>query len=95
VMNTNTQNPTSFFGITGGQTFIRDAFIQDGSITNAKIGDYICSTNYVMGQIGWAIFKNGGFEMNGQGAGQARIAINNSAVKLYHPNGVLAINLSV
>ncbi|MEB0226246.1 phage tail protein [Pseudomonas sp. 10S4] len=95
VMNTNTQNPTSFFGITGGQTFIRDAFIQDGSITNAKIGDYICSTNYVMGQTGWAIFKNGGFEMNGQGAGSARIAINNSSVKLYHPNGVLAINMSV
>ncbi|UZE14812.1 phage tail protein [Pseudomonas sp. B21-053] len=95
VMNTNTQNPTSFFGITGGQTFIRDAFIQDGSITNAKIGDYICSTNYQFGLTGWAIFKNGGFEMNGQGAGQARIAINNSSVKLYHSNGNLAINLSV
>ncbi|UZE12796.1 phage tail protein [Pseudomonas sp. B21-053] len=95
VMNTNTQNPISFFGITGGQTFIRDAFIQDGSITNAKIGDYICSTNYQFGLTGWAIFKNGGFEMNGQGAGQARIAINNSSVKLYHSNGNLAINLSV
>lgn len=87
--------PVSPFAVSGGQTFIRDAFIQDGTITNAKIGDYIASTNYVFGQTGWAIFKNGGFEMNGQGAGQARIAINNSAVKLYHPNGVLAINLSV
>ncbi|MDI2594120.1 phage tail protein [Pseudomonas sp. 681] len=87
--------PVSPFAVSGGQTFIRDAFIQDGTITNAKIGDYICSTNYVPGQTGWAIFKNGGFEMNGQGAGQARLAINNNSVKLYHPNGNLAINMSV
>jgi hypothetical protein len=33
--------------------------------------------------------------MNGQGAGQARLAINNNSVKLYHPNGNLAINMSV
>lgn len=31
--------------------FIRDAFIQDGSITNAKIGSYIRSSNYVAGQV--------------------------------------------
>ncbi|MFJ7792339.1 phage tail protein [Pseudomonas sp. NPDC096950] len=86
---------SSPFAVTGGQVFIRSAFIQDGTITNAKIGDYIASTNYVFGQTGWAIFKNGGFEMNGQGTGQARIAITNSSVKLYHPNGVLAINMSV
>ncbi|KAA0995428.1 DUF1983 domain-containing protein [Pseudomonas sp. ANT_J12] len=86
---------SSPFAVTGGQVFIRSAFIQDGTITNAKIGDYIASTNYVVNQTGWAIFKNGGFEMNGQGAGQARIAINNNSVKLYHPNGVLAINMSV
>lgn len=83
------------FAVQGGQVFMNSAFIQDGTITNAKIGDYICSTNYVMNQTGWAIFKNGGFEMNGQGAGQARLAINNSSVKLYHSNGNLAINLSV
>jgi predicted phage tail protein len=83
------------FAVQGGQVFMNSAFIQDGTITNAKIGDYISSTNYVMGQTGWAIFKNGGFEMNGQGAGQARLAINNSSVKLYHSNGNLAINLSV
>lgn len=87
--------PVTPFAVSGGQTFIRDAFIQDGTITNAKIGDYIASTNYVFGQTGWAIFKNGGFEMNGQGAGQARIAINNSSVTLYHSNGKLAINISV
>ncbi|RON43554.1 hypothetical protein BK666_21025 [Pseudomonas frederiksbergensis] len=87
--------PVSPFAVTGNQTFIKEAFIQDGTITNAKIGDFICSTNYVFGQTGWAIFKNGGFEMNGQGAGSSRIAINNSSVKLYHANGALGIDLSL
>jgi len=87
--------PVSPFAVSGGQTFIRDAFIQDGTITNAKIGEYIASTNYVPGKSGWAINKSGGFEMNGQGAGSSRIAITPSSVKLFHPNGVLAIDMSV
>jgi hypothetical protein len=50
-----------------GQVFIRDAFIQDGSITNAKIGNYIRSTNYVAGPggAGWNIDKSGNCEMHG------------------------------
>ncbi|MGY2257122.1 host specificity protein J, partial [Pseudomonas reactans] len=39
--------PVSPFSVTGGQTFISSAFIQDGTITNAKIGEYISSTNYI------------------------------------------------
>ncbi|WPD00406.1 host specificity protein J [Proteus terrae] len=42
-----------------GQLFIRDLFIEDGSITNAKIGDVIQSNNYVAGKSGWIINKNG------------------------------------
>ncbi|WP_337155186.1 phage tail tip fiber protein, partial [Proteus terrae] len=42
-----------------GQMFIRDLFIEDGSITNAKIGDVIQSNNYVAGKSGWIINKNG------------------------------------
>ncbi|QPN88012.1 phage tail tip fiber protein [Proteus vulgaris] len=42
-----------------GQLFIRDLFIEDGSITNAKIGNVIQSNNYVMGKSGWIINKNG------------------------------------
>lgn len=95
VMNTNAQNPELFFAITGGQTFIRSAFIQDGSITTAKIGSVIQSDNYVFGQTGWAIYKTGGFEMNGQQAGQGRMALNSSGLKFYHPNGNIAIDLSV
>lgn len=42
-----------------GQFFIKDAFIEDGSITNAKIGNVIQSNNYVAGKSGWNINKNG------------------------------------
>ena len=42
-----------------GQLFIRDLFIEDGSITNAKIGNVIQSNNYVAGKSGWNINKNG------------------------------------
>ncbi|WIF71362.1 DUF1983 domain-containing protein [Proteus vulgaris] len=42
-----------------GQFFVRDLFIEDGSITNAKIGNVIQSNNYVMGKSGWIINKNG------------------------------------
>ncbi|HBC6054887.1 TPA: host specificity protein, partial [Proteus mirabilis] len=34
-------------------------FIEDGSITNAKIGNVIQSNNYVAGKSGWIINKNG------------------------------------
>ncbi|MBX6428767.1 DUF1983 domain-containing protein, partial [Pseudomonas syringae pv. tomato] len=35
-----------------GQLFLGPTFIQDGTITNAKIGSYISSTNYIAGQLG-------------------------------------------
>ncbi|HEK0786502.1 TPA: DUF1983 domain-containing protein [Proteus mirabilis] len=42
-----------------GQFFVRDLFIEDGSITNAKIGNVIQSNNYAAGKSGWIINKNG------------------------------------
>jgi hypothetical protein len=42
-------NYQAAFFVYNGQVFIRDALIQDGSITNAKIGNYIRSSNYVAG----------------------------------------------
>ncbi|EPM8735307.1 host specificity protein J [Escherichia coli] len=52
------------FVIQNGQTFIRDSFIQDGTIENAKIGNYIQSNNYVGGSSGWRITKDGASEFN-------------------------------
>ncbi|HCT8723691.1 TPA: DUF1983 domain-containing protein [Proteus mirabilis] len=42
-----------------GQLFVRDLFIEDGSITNAKIGNVIQSNNYLNGRPSWIINKNG------------------------------------
>ncbi|MGX4845673.1 phage tail protein [Enterobacter cloacae] len=48
------------FVIQNGQTFIRDTFIQDGTISNAKIGSYIQSSTWDgSGNVGWHINKSG------------------------------------
>ncbi len=52
------------FVIQNGQTFIRDSFIQDGTISNAKIGNFIQSNNYVAGSAGWKLDKAGDAELN-------------------------------
>lgn len=57
-------NTFSPWAVVNGQTFIADGFIQDGSITNAKIGNYIQSSNWVAGKTGWHINKDGGAEFN-------------------------------
>lgn len=78
------------FVIQNGQTFIRDTFIQDGTITNAKIGAYIQSSNYIVGTLGWMIDKNGTIEINGGVAGQGRLVITNNRIISYDQYGRLA-----
>lgn len=50
------------FVVQNDQVFMNNALIQDGSITNAKIGNVIQSNNYTAGEQGWMINKNGGSE---------------------------------
>ena len=64
VMSGSGSNVYSPFAIVNGQVFISDAFIQDGSIDNAKIGQYIQSNVYTPGSVGWHINKNGNSEFN-------------------------------
>ncbi|MBB6287618.1 MULTISPECIES: host specificity protein J [unclassified Pseudomonas] len=79
--------PVSPFSVSGGQTFINSAFIQDGTITNAKIGDYIQSNNYVSGVSGWKLFFDGTFEINSSlGPGQARQVINSNGGSVFDEN---------
>ncbi|WP_409515023.1 phage tail protein [Atlantibacter sp.] len=48
------------FFVFNGQVFLRSAFIQNGSIDNAKIGQYIQSTTWDgTGNVGWHINKSG------------------------------------
>lgn len=53
------------FVVQNDQVFMNNALIQDGSITNAKIGNVIQSNNYIAGEQGWIINKNGSSEFSG------------------------------
>ena len=55
--------------VVGGVTipigvYIANAFIQNASITNAKIGGDIWSSNYAPGQAGWYLNRAGNMEIN-------------------------------
>ncbi|MEF3578450.1 DUF1983 domain-containing protein [Citrobacter freundii] len=52
------------FAVVNCQVIIRDTVIGDGTISNAKLGNYIQSNNYVTGSVGWHINKNGNSEFN-------------------------------
>ena len=81
------------FAVQGGQVFMNSAFIMDGSITNAKIGNYISSSNYIPGQQGWILNKDGTLEINGIVPGQGRLVINSLNVSVYDANNVLRVRL--
>ena len=77
------------FAVNGTETYIKSAFIQDGTITNAKIGNYIQSNNYDPGKAGWKLFFDGTFEINSSlGSGQARQVINNAGGKVFDAGGI-------
>ncbi|MBW3514987.1 DUF1983 domain-containing protein [Shewanella sp. NKUCC01_JLK] len=84
-----TSTITTPFAVQGGQVFINTAIIGDGTITNAKIGSYIQSTNYVAQTTGWKLDKAGVFEINGSTAGQGRMQISNNRIDVYDPDGNL------
>lgn len=81
------------FAAVNGQVFIRSAFIQDGSIDNAKIGNFIQSNNYVAGTTGWRLDKGGTFENNGYEAGNGRMVQTNNQISVYDGNGVLRVRM--
>ncbi|HBH7068581.1 host specificity protein J [Enterobacter asburiae] len=82
------------FVIQNGQTFIRASFIQDGTIENAKIGNYIQSNNYVVGSAGWKLDKGGTFEINGV-AGGGRMLISSTLIQIYDSNNVLRVRMGL
>ena len=56
LMSGNNSNQHSPFAVVDGQVFMNNAFIQDGTISNAKIGNYIQSNNFGING-GWRISK--------------------------------------
>ena len=88
IIDPNTTDVFYPFVVQNNAAYIKSAFIQDGSITNAKIGNYIQSNNYVPNSTGWKLFFDGTFEINGALGGKARQVINNFGGKVYDENGV-------
>ncbi|MGX5110594.1 host specificity protein J [Enterobacter cloacae] len=80
------------FVIQNGQTFIRASFIQDGTIENAKIGNYIQSNNYVAGSAGWKLDKGGTWENYGSD-GQGAKKSTNVTDSIRDSNGVLRVQI--
>ncbi|QGA51060.1 host specificity protein J [Pseudomonas brassicacearum] len=81
------------FAVSGGQVFMNSAFIEDGSITMLKIGQYLQSDNYVAGSQGWRLDKSGNLEFNGPAPGGGRLTMTNRAIKVYDENGVKRVQL--
>ncbi|MHA1005396.1 TipJ family phage tail tip protein [Enterobacter bugandensis] len=81
------------FVIQNGQTFIRASFIQDGTIENAKIGNYIQSNNYVSGVQGWRLDKSGTFENYGSTAGEGAMKITNQTISVKDASNVLRVQI--
>ncbi|MEI9740963.1 DUF1983 domain-containing protein, partial [Enterobacter kobei] len=81
------------FVIQNGQTFIRDTFIQDGTISNAKIGNYIQSNNYVAGSVGWKLDKSGTFENYGSTAGEGAMKQTNQTISVRDSNNRLRVQI--
>ena len=94
---------TAPFIVQNNQVFIDDAVIANGSIDNAKIGDFIQSDNYVAGSTGWKVDKTGSAEFNdGTFRGQldvkssdtgARTEITEEVIKVFDSNGVLRVKI--
>lgn len=95
VVHPNGNEVTSPFVVQGGQVFINSAVIGKGFITNAMIGDTIQSDDYEPGKRGWRINKAGQIEINGTGADGSRMTITNNALRFYHPNGQVGIELGI
>jgi len=87
-------NYQAAFFVYNGQVFISSAFIQDGSISNAKIGNYIQSNNYASQSAGWKLDKNGNFEINGV-AGGGRMLITSTLISIYDSNNVLRVRMGL
>lgn len=94
IYNENTPGkPSTPFAVRGAETFINSAFIQNGTITNAKIGSTIQSDALgVNGKPVWILDKSGLFELNSSGPGGRR-EVRPNVDKIYDAEGNLRIKI--
>lgn len=94
LINTANAYVTTPFVIDNGIAYINAAYIKDGSIANAKVGD-LQSNNYSSGRSGWRISKDGSMELNGSGDGSARTTISNGRIEVYDSNNRLRVRMGI
>lgn len=91
------------FYVTNGAMYVREAFIKDASITNAKIGNVISSYDWNGNDQGWVINKDGwavfnkvvvrgsvvvqGGQTFNMSSADGRVVMNNNGVTVNLPNG--------
>ncbi|GDT05886.1 TPA: DUF1983 domain-containing protein [Escherichia coli] len=83
---------TTPFVIENSVAYMNGAYIKDGTITNAKVGD-LQSTNFVSGRAGWRFGKNGTLEINSNSGGNGRLVINGQRIDVYDDNNVLRVRI--
>ena len=81
------------FVVENNQVFINSLLVKDGSITNAMIGNFIQSNNFVQNQQGWRLDKNGIFENYGSTPGEGATKFTNEGLKVKDANGVLRVEV--
>ncbi len=87
-------SPRAFFAVRNGQTFMNEAFIQDGTIDNAKIGSFIQSTNYDGVSKGWRLDKGGTF-VNFGSDNTGKMKQTNNRIAIADAAGNLIVELGV
>lgn len=84
---------TTPFTILGGQTYINSAFIQDASITNAKIGGDIQSSGVdSLGNPYWKLTRTGQLSINTR-VGSAGNVLDGASLRTYDTAGTMRVRI--
>ncbi len=94
LINTSNGNTTTPFVIDNGVTYMNAAFIKDGSIGSAKVGD-LMSSNFQENVRGWRISRDGTMNINGSGPGSSRTVITNGRIEVYDSNNRLRVRMGI
>lgn len=94
LINTSNGNTTTPFVIDNGVTYMNAAFIKDGSIGSAKVGD-LMSSGFQENVRGWRISRDGTMNINGSGPGSSRTVITNGRIEVYDSNNRLRVRMGI
>lgn len=84
------------WAVENGQVFINQAFIKDGTITNAKIGNVIQSSALgAGGNPRWKLDKDGSMTLYGPNSGSGYLTINDSVIRVFDGAGTLRVRMGI